>query len=191
MIILIQTYAFLLTYTLKVYLAKELKEKIKWLNLSTFLFLGMLIIFANLYYYRSHDPLSTLIASGLLALMLALSYLDYRSSKVPLNGLVFLLPIVLYLGKDLSFAQHIYSLLLCLVPLVSVFFLFPQQLGIGDLFFSALLSFLLKPDYVLIFLLSACLSASIYLLILNFKQNEKQLPFIPFLRIGLVLALVF
>ena len=102
------------------------------------------------------------------------------------------LMLVKLLGKrTLGLSQHIYSLLLCLVPLVSVFFLFPQQLGIGDLFFSALLSFLLKPDYVLIFLLSACLSASIYLLILNFKQNEKQLPFIPFLSIGLVIALVF
>lgn len=189
--ILIQTYAFLLTYTLKVYLAKELKEKITWLSFSTFIFLGILLIFSNLYYFRTHDPLSTLIASGLLTLMLALSYLDYRSRKVPLNGLALLLPIVLYLGKDLSFTQHLYSLLLCLVPLVSVFFLFPQQLGIGDLFFSALVSFLLKPDYVLIFLLSACLSASIYLLIQNFKQNEKQLPFIPFLSIGLVIALVF
>ena len=191
MMILIQTYAFLLTYVLKVYLARESKEKINWLSFSTFIFLGILIVFSNLYYLRSHDPLKTLIAAGLLTLLLALSYLDYRSEKVPLKGLVLLLPIVLYLGKELSFTQHLYSLLLCLVPLISVFLLFPQQLGLGDLFFSALVSFLLKPDYVLIFLLTSCLSASIYLLILNLKQNEKQLPFIPFLSIGLVIALGF
>lgn len=151
-----------------------------------------LFTFLILYFYS--PQISDCLFMGLfLSTCYTLAWIDYEIQMIPISLLViqFLLAIILAFPWNLLLI--FFQIGSIIIPIGLCYFLFPQQLGLGDLLFVASCALFLPVFSCFLMLLIACFLAILYLFI-QIKQKRKKiddsLPFLPFLTTGLLFVIL-
>lgn len=115
-----------------------------------------------------------------------LCYMDIRCRRVP-NPTIFITATLLLLS-DIFFDPKLlfpsFSCSLFFFLIFNLIFFFKKGIGYGDVKYITLLAYVLPFYYVILSILIASLIALLFIII--FRSQQKELPFIPFLSIGLI-----
>jgi prepilin signal peptidase PulO-like enzyme (type II secretory pathway) len=125
-------------------------------------------------------------------LYLSISYLDL--------GIVILFTIffssTFFLHHYLFFSEQfsLKFLILFLIIVGYLLLIYFKKMGSGDFWVFILISLLLTPQTILKSLHISIISGGVYsliLVIIDRKNRKKQIPFIPFITIGFLVAILF
>ena len=129
----------------------------------------------------------------IVVLMGVLTWIDFKKRIVPDSSHLLIMGLSVFSWQALPLTNRLIAMLLISVPLLIVA-LITKGLGGGDikLFFS--LGFLVGIEHIVAILFFAALTSALcgIVLMVVFKKHRKtELPFVPFIAIGVVLTLVF
>lgn len=156
-------------------------------KLNTNYFIGELLAFLII-------PFSTYIHASIyfplflitFLFLLTMALYDIDTMTVNINLIVILTILSLFVAHIYVFTFLIFSILLHVC-----FFIMPNQIGYGDIFLLSLLSLFYSYNFFCIFLLFALLTATPLALFTILVKKSSNIPFIPFIFLGYLLASYF
>lgn len=129
-------------------------------------------------------------------LFLLISFDDWQTQLVHDSDLVIyaLLSIGLFIYTKNSFNEHFFGMLLILLPLLLIYYIFPEHLGNGDIIFLTIAGFHLGIFFIPYAFAIGTFLALIYSLLLLYKKKaakDTAIPMIPFLASGVWCTLLY
>jgi len=121
---------------------------------------------------------------------LGLSLADLKSGMIPRAAFVFAFPVFFVLGlikeKPLPPGAMLTGALLGLFVFLLAFFVSNKKLGLADIWYSALAGMALGPLCWYAAISIACVLGIGYM----FVSKRRQIPFIPFMTLGSIIAII-
>ncbi len=187
----------LLLITYNLLLSILITLKFKNYNFKNFLLLCIIQYFLSyLLFIKSNSIYIIYIYSTLISILIFLSIYDIKYKLVPpkIHILLIFIGIINIFFNYYNFSSYLYGAFIISIPLYLISVIKPNSFGGGDikLYFSC--GFILGYKLILSSFIVTIISSAIYcIIILIFKNKnlKSQIPFVPFISIGIFTSMLY